>query len=108
MRRRTRRARPVFRVVVSSIIQLPIAALEGDPRQRGVPQEPRSAALGDVPVRSCGAALPARRAPEENPVEQVFWRLHEAVTRNHWCQSIDELIEAATDWLAVEGGPTTS
>jgi putative transposase len=46
--------------------------------------------------------LPSR-APEENPVELVFWRLHEAVTRNHRCQSINELIEAATDWLAVEG-----
>ena len=46
--------------------------------------------------------LPAR-APEENPVERVFWRLHEAVTRNHRCQSIDELIAVATDWLAVEG-----
>lgn len=43
------------------------------------------------------------RAPEENPVERVFWRLHEAVTRNHRCQSITELIEAANDWLEVEG-----
>lgn len=46
--------------------------------------------------------LPSR-APEENPVELVFWRLHEAITRNHRCQSIDELVEAATDWLELEG-----
>jgi len=46
--------------------------------------------------------LPSR-APEENPVELVFWRLHETITRNHRCQSINELVEAATEWLEVEG-----
>jgi transposase len=46
--------------------------------------------------------LPSR-APEENPVERVFWRLHEAVTRNHRCPTIDELIAVATDWLEIEG-----
>jgi transposase len=46
--------------------------------------------------------LPSR-APEENPVERVFWRLHEAVTRNHRCQTINELVAVATDWLSVEG-----
>jgi transposase len=33
------------------------------------------------------------RAPEENPIERVFWRLHEAVTRNHRAQSIEELLQ---------------
>jgi putative transposase len=46
------------------------------------------------------------RAPEENPVEQVFWRLHEAVTRNHRCRTIDELVRRAVDWLAREGRAT--
>jgi transposase len=46
--------------------------------------------------------LPSR-APEENPVELVFWRLHEAITRNHRHETINELVAAATDWLEVEG-----
>jgi putative transposase len=46
--------------------------------------------------------LPSR-APEENPVERVFWRLHEAVTRNHRFGSIGELVSAAVEWLEREG-----
>jgi hypothetical protein len=46
--------------------------------------------------------LPSR-APEENPVELVFWRLHEAVTRNHRCLTIEALVVAAMDWLDAEG-----
>jgi putative transposase len=38
-------------------------------------------------------------APECNPVEEVWWRLHEAVTRNHRCASMDELIDLTIDWL---------
>jgi hypothetical protein len=43
------------------------------------------------------------RAPEENPVERVFWRLHEAVTRNHRCRTIHHLVRKAVDWLEHEG-----
>jgi len=42
--------------------------------------------------------LPAY-APECNPIERVWWRLHEAVTRNHRCASMDELLELTFDWL---------
>jgi len=38
-------------------------------------------------------------APDTNPVEEVWWRLHEAVTRNHRCASMDELIDLTIDWL---------
>jgi transposase len=38
-------------------------------------------------------------APETNPVEEVWWRLHEAVTRNHRCLSLQELIELTMRWL---------
>ena len=38
-------------------------------------------------------------APETNPIERVWWHLHETITRNHRCQSIDELIELAYDWF---------
>jgi hypothetical protein len=43
------------------------------------------------------------RAPEENPVERVFWRLHEAVTRNHRSPTIEALIEITMQWLNAEG-----
>jgi putative transposase len=39
-------------------------------------------------------------APETNPIEEVWWRLHEAVTRNHGCASMEELIDRTLDWLA--------
>ena len=43
------------------------------------------------------------RAPEENPVERVFWRLHEAITRNHSFQTIEELVGASMTWMEEEG-----
>lgn len=39
-------------------------------------------------------------APECNPVERVWWRLREAITRNHRCQSLGELVDLALAWLA--------
>ena len=38
-------------------------------------------------------------APDLNPIERVWWRLHEAITRNHQCQSLEELVELALAWL---------
>jgi transposase len=38
-------------------------------------------------------------APEANPVEEVWWRLHEAVTRNHRCRSMQDLIDLTMNWL---------
>jgi putative transposase len=38
-------------------------------------------------------------APELNPIERVWWRLHEAITRNHQCQSVEELVDLAMAWL---------
>jgi transposase len=39
-------------------------------------------------------------APECNPIERVWWRLHEAVTRNHRCQSMQELLDLTFGWLS--------
>jgi len=39
-------------------------------------------------------------SPDCNPVERVWWRLHEAVTRNHRCQTIEELLDLTFDWFA--------
>jgi putative transposase len=41
-------------------------------------------------------------APETNPIERVWWHLHETITRNHRCQSIDELLGEVTDWAEAQ------
>jgi putative transposase len=38
-------------------------------------------------------------APKTNPIERVWWHLHEEITRNHRCRSIDELIQLTFDWF---------
>jgi putative transposase len=39
-------------------------------------------------------------APETNPIERVWWHLHEEITRNHRCKNIDELLELVFQWFA--------
>jgi transposase len=39
-------------------------------------------------------------APECNPIERVWWRLHEAVTRNHRCGSMEELLDLTFEWFS--------
>jgi transposase len=38
-------------------------------------------------------------APEANPIERVWWHLHETITRNHQCQTMEELLEQAFAWI---------
>jgi putative transposase len=38
-------------------------------------------------------------APDCNPIERVWWRLHEAVTRNHRCESMEELLDLTFRWF---------
>jgi transposase len=38
-------------------------------------------------------------APETNPVERVWWHLHETITRNHRCQTLAELTRQAYSWF---------
>ena len=45
--------------------------------------------------------LPAY-SPETNPIERVWWHLHEVVTRNHKCSSIDELVQQAYEWFQTQ------
>lgn len=42
--------------------------------------------------------LPAY-SPDCNPIERVWWHLHEAVTRNHQCKSMQELLDLTFAWL---------
>jgi putative transposase len=38
-------------------------------------------------------------APECNPIERVWWHMREAITRNHTCKDLPELIEQVLGWL---------
>src|SRR5947209_11484934 len=38
-------------------------------------------------------------APELNPIERIWGVLHEQITRNHQCQSIEELVDLVLAWL---------
>jgi transposase len=40
-----------------------------------------------------------RYAPKCNPIERVWWHLHEEITRNHTCRSLDELVDLVFEWL---------
>jgi transposase len=46
--------------------------------------------------------LPAY-SPQDNPIERVWWHLHEQITRNHRCGSIDELVQLTMVWLEEHG-----
>jgi transposase len=39
-------------------------------------------------------------APETNPIERVWWHLHEEITRNHRCRNIEELLDLVFGWLS--------
>jgi putative transposase len=38
-------------------------------------------------------------APQTNPIERVWWHLHEEITRNHRCRTMDELLDTVFEWL---------
>lgn len=43
-------------------------------------------------------------APQTNPIERVWWRMHEAITRNHRCRTIEELLDQVDQWFKTERG----
>ena len=55
-------------------------------------------------LKGCGGRirlhfLPAR-CPEANPIEGVWWGLHEAISRNHRCTELEELLGWAERYLS--------
>jgi transposase len=38
-------------------------------------------------------------APDLNPIERVWWRLHEQITRNHRCPNVEDLVDLVFQWL---------
>jgi putative transposase len=37
--------------------------------------------------------------PETNPIERVWWHLHDEITRNHCCRTLEELLDLVFRWL---------
>jgi len=90
--------RAKYRLRVHQVIQ-------GQPQQEAVvrrhPARQRLAQLRRLGPRTGPRQvhpLP-RYAPECNPIERVWWRLHQAITRNHTCQDLSELVDLALAWL---------
>jgi putative transposase len=38
-------------------------------------------------------------SPQANPIERIWWHLHEEITRNHRCKDINELLDLVFAWL---------
>jgi putative transposase len=38
-------------------------------------------------------------SPDTNPIERVWWKLHEQITRNHRCQKMEDLLDLVFKWL---------
>jgi putative transposase len=55
--------------------------------------------LGEHADRFVFHFLP-KYAPELNPIERIWWVLHEQITRNHQCQTLEELVDLVFAWLA--------
>lgn len=41
-------------------------------------------------------------SPDYNPIERVWWHLHETITRNHRCKDLTELLDRVFTWLEQE------
>lgn len=41
-----------------------------------------------------------KHSPDCNPIERVWWNLHDQITRNHQCQSMEELLGLTFTWLS--------
>jgi transposase len=41
-------------------------------------------------------------ALETNPIERVWWQLHETLTRNHRCATLEELLDDVYDWIGAK------
>jgi putative transposase len=38
-------------------------------------------------------------SPDCNPIERVWWNLHDRITRNHRCETMEELLDLTFAWL---------
>lgn len=42
-------------------------------------------------------------SPETNPMERVWWHLRNEITRNHRCESLEELLDLIAEWAEARG-----
>ena len=42
-------------------------------------------------------------SPDLNPIERVWWCLHEAITRNHRSPTMENLLQQVYDWIEHQG-----
>jgi transposase len=54
--------------------------------------------VDDCGGRLCLHPLPTW-SPQSNPVEMIWWSLHEAVSRNHSCKELSDLVKFAERYL---------
>jgi putative transposase len=40
-----------------------------------------------------------KHSPDGNPIERVWWNLHDRITRNHRCETMEDLLDLTFDWL---------
>jgi putative transposase len=40
-----------------------------------------------------------KSSPDCNPIERVWWNLHDRITRNHRCETMEELLDLTFAWL---------
>jgi putative transposase len=40
-----------------------------------------------------------KSSPDCNPIERVWWNLHDRITRNHRCETREELLDLTLAWL---------
>ena len=40
-----------------------------------------------------------KSSPDCNPIERVWWNLHDRITRNHRCETMKELLDLTFAWL---------
>ena len=83
-----------------------LSVLASDLGQRREPSEPEGEGVSERLWREDSAPLPVCKVscPEANPMESVWWGLHEAISRNHRCGELKELLGWAEGYLSWRGG----
>ena len=56
-----------------------------------------------IPTMTSAESAEAMSKPAPPSIERVWWHLHEQITRNHRCRSIEELVKLTMAWLEERG-----
>ena len=75
----------------------PLVLMRGERRVHRGHEQPVEVGALEPLVRGLGKVR--ERAAECNPTERVCWHLHDEITRNHSCKTIQELLDLVLKWL---------